>query len=164
MTLVKRTYCEPVSVVASHDPYSRTPMRSKLVDLCAVLAVMLCASWSILSAQTVTGNFGNVNIGTASPVVPLVFTFSKSDVLGSTAVLTQGATGLDFTDAGSDTCMANTAYSVGQTCTMNVIFTPRFAGNRFGAVVLVDTSENTISTGYLQGTGVGPQILFQPAP
>ena len=162
MTLVKRTYCEPVSVVASHDPYSRTPMRSKLVDLCAVLAVMLCASWSILSAQTVTGNFGNVNIGTASPVVPLVFTFSKSDVLGSTAVLTQGATGLDFTDAGSDTCMANTAYSVGQTCTMNVIFTPRFAGNRFGAVVLVDTSENTISTGYLQGTGVGPQILFQP--
>ena len=162
MMFAKRSFSEPVSVVASHDPTSRTPRQSKLVGLCAVLAALLCASWSILSAQTVTGNFGTVNIGTASPVVPLVFTFSKSDILGSTAVLMQGATGLDFTDAGSDTCMANTAYSVGQTCTVNVIFTPRFAGSRFGAVVLVDSTGDTIATGLVQGTGVGPQTLFQP--
>jgi sugar lactone lactonase YvrE len=162
MMVATRTFCEPVSIVASHDQSNRPRNRSRLVGLCAVLALMLCASWSILSAQTVSGNFGNVNVGTASPAIPLVFTFNKSDILGSTAVLTQGATGLDFTDAGSDTCTANTAYSAGQTCTVNVTFTPMFSGSRSGAVVLVDSTGNTIATGLVQGTGVGPQILFHP--
>ncbi|MGA2889381.1 MAG: protease pro-enzyme activation domain-containing protein, partial [Terracidiphilus sp.] len=107
-------------------------------------------------------NFGPVGIGTASPSVPSIFTFDKSVTLGSTAVLTQGATGLDFADAGSDTCTANTAYAAGQTCTVNVTFTPKFAGTRYGAVVIYDNNGNAIATGYLQGSGVGPQITFQP--
>ena len=77
-------------------------------------------------------------------------------------MLTQGATGLDFADAGSDTCTANTAYAAGQSCTLNVTFTPKFSGTRDGAVVLYDTNGNAIATGYLQGTGLGPQINFLP--
>ncbi len=130
---------------------------------CAVLTLLLCGSANSLSAQTVTGNFGSVNIGTTSPVVPLVFTFQTSETLASAAVLTQGATGLDFVDAGSDTCTANTAYTAGQSCTVNVTFTPQFAGARSGSVVLEGTSGSPIATGYLQGSGVGPQIVFTPA-
>jgi N-acetylneuraminic acid mutarotase len=107
-------------------------------------------------------NFGSVNIGTASPTQTLTYTFGAAITLGSTAVLTQGATGLDFTDAGSDTCAANTAYYVGQSCTVNVTFTPRFAGTRYGAVVLNNINGNVLATGYLQGTGLGPQINFLP--
>ncbi len=107
-------------------------------------------------------NFGQVNINNASSASPAVFTFVYGGTFGSIAVLTQGAAGLDFTDAGSDTCVANTVYAVGQSCTVNVIFTPKFAGSRYGAVVLYDNNGNAIATGYLQGTGIGPQINFLP--
>ena len=101
-------------------------------------------------------------IGTQSPAIPVTVTFSTAGTLSSTAVLTQGATGLDFANAGAGTCTVNTAYTAGQTCTVNVTFKPRFAGTREGAVVLKDGSGNVLATSYLQGTGMGPQINFLP--
>jgi len=77
--------------------------------------------------------FWNCEHRTTSPAIPLTFTVVNGGTLGSTAVLTQGATGLDFADAGTDTCAPNTIYTAGQTCTVNVTFTPRFAGTRNGA-------------------------------
>jgi sugar lactone lactonase YvrE/uncharacterized membrane protein len=109
-----------------------------------------------------SANYGSVNIGTSSPVQTLTYSFGSAVTLGSTAVLTQGAPGLDFTDAGSDTCTANTEYAAGQSCTMNVTFTPRFPGTRYGAVELNDNNGNVVATAYLQGTGVGPQLNFLP--
>jgi uncharacterized membrane protein len=110
-----------------------------------------------------SANYGLVNIGAASPMQTLTYSFDSAVTLGSTAVLTQGAAGLDFADAGSDTCALNTAYTAGQSCTVNVIFTPEFAGTRYGAVVLNDNNGNVIATAYLQGTGVGPQLSFLPS-
>jgi sugar lactone lactonase YvrE len=107
-------------------------------------------------------NFGSVNIGTPSTPLPVVINFYTATTFGSPAVLTQGATGLDFADAGTGTCKNGTQYYAGQTCTMNVAFTPKFAGTRNGAVVLYDNNGNAIATAYLQGTGVGPQINFLP--
>lgn len=109
-----------------------------------------------------TTNFGPINIGSTSPVSSLVFTIEAAGTLGSVAVLTQGATGLDFADAGSDTCAANKAYTAGQTCTVNVTFTPRAPGTRLGAVVLEDGSGNALASGNLSGLGIGAQINFLP--
>jgi sugar lactone lactonase YvrE len=107
-------------------------------------------------------NLGTVNVGTVGPVSTLTFTFNASETLGSIAVLTQGATGLDFTDAGTGSCTAGTNYLAGATCTVNVSFTPKFAGARYGAVVLDDKSGNMIATGYVIGNGLGPQLNFLP--
>jgi subtilase family serine protease len=107
-------------------------------------------------------NFGPVNIGVASPLAPITVTFQSQQTLASIAVLTQGAAGLDFNDAGSDTCAPGSTYTAGQSCTVNVIFTPRFSGTRYGAVVLTDTTGTQVSAAYLQGTGIGPQITFAP--
>jgi len=107
-------------------------------------------------------NFGTVNVGTTSSPVPVFLTFGATGTLGSTSVLTQGATGLDFADAGTGSCMANTVYTGGQTCTVKVAFTPGFSGTRYGAVVLRDSNGMVLATGYLQGTGVGPQANFLP--
>jgi subtilase family serine protease/sugar lactone lactonase YvrE len=109
-----------------------------------------------------SGNFGNVNIGTTSPALGLIFTFASPVTLGSIAAVMQGAAGLDFANAGTGSCTANTSYTAAETCTVNVTFTPRFAGTRYGAVVLESSSGSTIASGYLQGSGVGPEILFQP--
>ncbi|HEY1255635.1 MAG TPA: choice-of-anchor D domain-containing protein, partial [Terracidiphilus sp.] len=156
-------FVRPALDAVASTRISCTPRkRGWLAVLCAFLAVLLCVAGNVASAQTAAGNFGNINIGTTSPVISLVLTFATSDTLASTSVLTQGAVGLDFSDAGSDTCTANTAYTAGQTCTVNVTFTPRFAGTRLGAVILQDNSGNIIAIGRLQGTGVGPQVIFQP--
>ena len=113
--------------------------------------------------ESLTGpNFRTVNVGSMSTAATLSFTIDTPGTLGSTAVLTQGATGLDFKDAGGGTCTANTAYSAGQTCTVNVAFAPKASWIRTGAVELNDTNGNEIATANLQGTGIGPQVNFSP--
>jgi hypothetical protein len=111
--------------------------------------------------QATNGNFGRVNVG-ASSVTPvaIVFTFDESVTLGSTAVLTQGAANLDFTDAGGGTCTADKIYNAGDTCTVKVTFKPRAPGARYGGVELLDTAGNLLANAYVQGTGVGPQVTF----
>ena len=52
--------------------------------------------------------------------------------------------------------------ATGGTCTADMTFTPKAAGNRAGAVVLKDSQGNAIGTAYLQGTGSGPQLSFAP--
>ena len=109
-----------IPALASRHISSYARKRSNAPVVCTLLAVLFSVAGSIASAQAVPENFGPVNIGTTSPVISLVFTFATADTLSTTSVLTQGATGLDFADAGSDTCVAGTAYSSGQTCTVNV--------------------------------------------
>ncbi len=106
-------------------------------------------------------DFGTVNIGQTSATIPLTFTFDSGGTIGSPVALTQGAAGLDFAVASGGSCVAGT-YSAGETCTVNVTFTPKFAGPRKGAVVLNDGSGNTIATGYIHGLGSGPQVSFLP--
>lgn len=80
-------------------------------------------------------------------------------------MLTQGATGLDFADTGTRTCTTNgTAhtYNAGDSCTVNVVFTPKYSGTRYGAVHILNSSSTIIATGYVVGTGAGPQVNFLP--
>jgi sugar lactone lactonase YvrE len=103
----------------------------------------------------------SVNVGSvsASPI-SLTFTMNTAGTLGSTLVVTQGATGLDFTDAGTGTCAPATTYSAGATCTIQVNFAPNYPGPRYGAAELFDSSGNLIANVYLQGTGVAPLVNF----
>jgi hypothetical protein len=109
------------------------------------------------AAQT---NVGSVNLGSnSSSTVTVVM--PRAATLTSIAVVTQGASGLDFTSAGAGTCVAGTTYAAGATCTVPVAFAPKYVGTRYGAVVLSD-SIGVVETTYLQGTGVGPQPTLVP--
>ena len=107
-------------------------------------------------------SIGNESIGATSASIPLTIKFIASETLGSISVLTQGATNQEFTNAGGGTCLIGTAYAVNATCIVNVAFNPQYAGTRYGAVVLADGNGNILGIGYLQGTGVGPQMVFLP--
>ncbi len=112
-----------------------------------------------------SANFGPVNIGSISVPMTLTFTFDEAATLGSIAVVTQGAPNLDFDDAGTGSCTAGTAYGAGNTCTVDVTFTPRFAGVRKGAVVFYSAANNTgnqLASVPIYGLGTGPQIVFSP--
>ncbi len=99
--------------------------------------------------------------GQTSATIPLTFTFDSGGTIGSPVALTQGAAGLDFAVASGGPCTAGT-YSAGDTCTVNVTFTPKFAGLRNGAVLLRMAPETSIAMGYVHGIGSGPQVSFLP--
>lgn len=104
--------------------------------------------------QAVSTNLGAVSVKSTSAVIPLTLTFDTAGSLGSVTVVTKGVTGLDFADAGGGTCATNGPshnYVAGDTCTVNVAFSPRFAGSRSGAVLIKTASGNIFATEYLYG-------------
>jgi large repetitive protein len=110
-------------------------------------------------------DFRSIPLGSGNAVIPLTFTFDSEGTIGAPKVLTEGATGLDFADAGTGSCTTNGTshkYNAGDTCTVDVTFTPKFAGARHGAVELVNGSGAILATVYVYGTGSGPQIAFVP--
>ena len=133
--------------------------------------VWLAGVFVVLGSQAQTAsytsgmsNFGSLNVGVAGSET-LTFTFSAGGTIEEPAVLTQGAPGMDFTDAGTGTCTSNgTSYTYGAnaTCTVVVNFTPKYVGQRLGAVELLNSSGSVIVTSYVSGIGVGPQMTFSP--
>jgi len=113
------------------------------------------------------GDFGSVDIGTAAPTLSLIFRSASLPPasIGTPVVVTQGVTGLDFTDAGTGTCTTNGPYNIYsgfETCTVDLIFNPKAIGSRFGAVNLKDSSGNVVASGYVRGVAEGPQLSFLP--
>ena len=108
-------------------------------------------------------NFGTALIGQTSTTIPLTFTFTSAGTITSVPLATQGvATGgfLDFAVASTGTtCTAGSNWVAGQTCTLNMTFTPTLAGLRSGLVELYFGAQN-VSPAYMYGIGSGPQVAF----
>ena len=82
------------------------------------------------------------------------FSFSAAATLSAIDIVTEGAANQDYKDGGSSSCQVGTAYSVGQSCTVTVVFQPAAPGARAGAVVLfVQGSNLPLFTGYVSGVG-----------
>ena len=114
-----------------------------------------------LELSLTSAGFGQVPVNTTSATQTLNFSISNATV-GSIAVLTTGISGLDFNDAGGDTCTATT-YTATTSCTVNVSFKPMTPGLRVGAVVIADGSGNALATVPIFGTGTGPEVGFGPS-
>ena len=110
------------------------------------------------------GGFGSVAVGSTSAAQTLNFFVPSGTTVGSLGVLTQGAPGLDFLDAGGSTCTAQT-YGSDTYCTVNVKFKPSVVGLRRGVVVLFSGSGNKgmqLARAPVDGVGTGPQIAYGP--
>jgi sugar lactone lactonase YvrE len=158
---------------------------SKIAALCVRLSIILAVfaglllpaslvaqvtfepNWVQQSPATVSSGpitFGSQAIGSASSAQALTFSISSGTTVGSIGVVTQGAPGLDFTDAGGSTCTAKT-YSSDTNCTINAKFKPTVAGLRMGAVVFysgANLSGTQRARVPIFGIGTGPQIAYGP--
>ncbi len=115
-------------------------------------------------------NFGNVNVcpsGQSTPApcsitLPLTFSFAQPSTILSINVVTQGASGLDFTQANGGNCAGS--IGGGSTCTMDVTFTPLAPGLRLGAVQLSVNSQGAdqLTTIPIYGVGQGAVAVFSP--
>jgi sugar lactone lactonase YvrE len=90
--------------------------------------------------------------------------FSSSFTLGSIQVVTQGATGLDFTFASGGTCHVGSVYSSSVPCTVDYTFDPTAPGARYGAILLYDNSATPVleATIFLSGTGNAAMGVVYP--
>jgi DNA-binding beta-propeller fold protein YncE len=127
--------------------------------------VFIATYSGIFEVTPSAGNFGTVNVGSSSSPISLIFTLDTAGSIGIPVVLTQGAAALDYADAGTGTCTklgSSFPYTAGESCTVDVTFTPMFPGGRYGAAVLQNNSGITIATGYAFGSGSGPLVNFLP--
>jgi N-acetylneuraminic acid mutarotase/DNA-binding beta-propeller fold protein YncE len=157
-TLSSGSYVQSVLVTGLSNP------ASVAVDAIGNLYIADTGGNLVLEEKSTNVDFGPVAVGSTSSTIALTFQFSASVTLSSSSpyrILTMGTTGLDYADAGSSTCSA-TSYVSGNTCVVNVNFTPKVSGTRNGAVVLVDSTGNLVATGYISGTGMAPQLTFSP--
>ena len=106
-------------------------------------------------------NFANQAVGSATAGIAVPFSVSAGTTIGEVSILTTGATGLDFADAGGSTCTAQT-YSTETNCQVNVKFSPRAPGLRRGAVNIYDGSGNILASVPIYGVGTGSQVTYQP--
>jgi hypothetical protein len=123
---------------------------------------------SVGAAATSSGaapvDFGAINIGTTSVAKAVTLTFSASSTPATLIATTQGVTGKDFAIVSGGTCGAGINVAAGQSCTVNVTFTPAFAGLRNGAVLALDSNGQPLALTYIHGSGSGPEISLEMSP
>ncbi len=108
-------------------------------------------------------SFGSANVGTAAPVQTLTYIFNNDATLSAINILTQGVTGLDYTDGGSSSCAVGMPYTAGQSCTVTVAFNPVAPGGRAGAVTLfADGSNLPLVIWYVTGIGESAAVTIDP--
>lgn len=117
---------------------------------------------SLSKTTTALPDFGSVAVGITSAAQPVSFVIDSntgSTALGVPKVLTQGVAAQDFNLSTND-CTG--APSAGTTCIIQVTFSPKAAGERYGAVELTDASGNVLATALIQGNGTAPLATQTP--
>ena len=117
---------------------------------------------AVYEISTRSLNLGTVAVGSSSSVFPMKFTATPGGELVGWSVLNGKSGSNAFTDAGGDTCVKGKTYTLGESCIINVKFTPSQPGTYSGAVTLYGTGGVPFLLVDLTGTGSAPQISFVP--
>ena len=118
---------------------------------------------SINLLNLTAANFGWQSVGQTETTV-IGFSFLAGTTLSSITATTQGTTGPEFTVVSGGSCATGTPYYAGNTCTVNVNFSPAATGLRTGALLLTNTSNALAGEAFLSGIGTGPAIAFNSGP
>jgi hypothetical protein len=130
-----------------------------LIALASILLSGMAASGQTLAPFTFSAW---QPVGTTAPAVAVKVGAQAAGTVSSVQVVTMGASGLEFADAGGG-CSGASFTAVGQTCTESVTFTPKYPGTQLGAIVLLGTGGSTVlGTAYLSGVGQGPLDCLIP--
>jgi hypothetical protein len=147
--------------------------RAILVMSFALLGAAANTATASAQAVTFTGagavNFGTANVCPSGKTTPapcnktltLTYDVIAGGTLGTPKALTSGAPNLDYKVAAGSTCIGSV--TKGNTCTVNVTFSPTAPSQRKGAVEIVDGSGNVLATTYIYGSGIGPLAGFNPS-
>ena len=99
-------------------------------------------------------NFGNISVGTSSSPMPVTLTNSGSTTLTITSITT--------TSQYTQTNNCGGSIGAGQSCTINVTFTPSQEGTVNGTLTVTDNANNSPQTASLTGVGLEPLAQLLP--
>jgi len=101
---------------------------------------------------------GSSAVGTANPATALNVVFSAATTPSNIGIV-GGNSSFSLTGG---SCAAGTAYSMNQSCTLNVAYTPTAVGLQTGAVAIAAADGSSLATGYLSGIGLGAAQTVDP--
>lgn len=108
-----------------------------------------------VSLSTTSINFGNQAYGTTSAASQIVVTNTGASTVTFTSI---GVTGTNVADFGqSNNC--GSGITAGNSCTINVTFSPVAAASYSAAITLTDNAANSPQSVALAGTGIVPVTL-----
>jgi sugar lactone lactonase YvrE len=107
-----------------------------------------------------TNTFPSTAVG-SSVTQALAFEFPFGTSSAPATLLTGGAAGTDFSDAGNDVCVGAASTPQSTVCVVNVKFTPSAGGARAGSII-ASPSASSIDTESLYGVGSAPQLTIDP--
>jgi len=108
-----------------------------------------------LSLSPTSLSFGNQVDGTTSAAKSITVTNTGTATITFTTIAVTGANSANFAE--SDNCLPN--LTAGNTCTINVTFSPTTAGSYSASVTLTDNATNSPQSAPLSGTGIVPVTL-----
>ena len=146
---------------------SGTPTQAGDAAFTVTATDSLSDTGSVAYTLTIAADATAPTMQNATAQQTITFQFNNTATVASVLVLTQGVTGMDFTDAGAGTCdptsnTSTTTYHSGDHCTVVVNFMAKYPGTRYGAIELLDTNGNLLASSYITGAGTGPLALFSP--
>ena len=143
-------------------------LRALRVSVCRIVCVMfpLLVVVPFAAAQGLEpgapADMGSFAVGRSSANVAFTFTPSASTTIAGITVYAESKRNADFVLTSGATQNCTGTITAGNSCTINLTFSPQVLGLRRGTVVLADGFGNTLFTQYVYGLGLGPQVSFSP--
>ena len=131
-------------------------------SICLGILIKLMLLCAPVAAQTANVFPASTGVGNSSQPLSVLVTMTGSGVTTAPVALTQGIAGVDFTVTGGGTCTSGVSYSVGQQCTVLVVFQPKYPGLRSGAVVMKTSGGSLIGFALLTGLSTGSLPVLAP--
>jgi len=129
----------------------------------AALASKIVLWSSVLCAQSVSTFPGSTAVGQQSAPITVTVTMTAVGTPSDPQAVTQGIPNEDFSIATGGTCpLDQPVTSVGQTCSADVIFAPKYPGLRTGAVTILSTSGTLLGSALIAGVATGSLAVLDP--
>jgi sugar lactone lactonase YvrE len=161
------------SSIVYEIPYESTGLNAAHQFRVASVATTNAVAADLSGNFYLSNNSGNpiaVRQGTAlantavgsSATATLNYIFNTAVTPATISVKSGTATSTAFASTAGGTCAALTAYTAGQTCTLNVKFSPTVAGQQRAAVVLSNTAGTALNLAFVRGIGLSPAVTIDP--
>ncbi len=115
-----------------------------------------------LSAQTVSAFPGTTAVGQQSAPMTVTVTMTAVGTPSDPKAVTQGIANQDFSITGGTCPLDQPVTVVGQTCTADVVFGPKYPGLRAGAVLIMSTSGTLLGSALIAGVATGSLAVLDP--
>ena len=127
------------------------------------LASLFLLGPGALFAQTVVLFSGTTAVGQQSAPITVTVAMTAVGTPSDPQAVTQGLPNEDFAITAGGTCSLDLPVTtVGQTCTANVAFTPKYPGLRAGAVLIMSTNGTLLGSALVAGVSTGSLAVLDP--